>query len=340
MGNVAPSAKGAIIECAQIEAVRLVTAGARGVARMKRRVRLRFLVALRAAKGELGDPGRMRLVAADAFALLRWRVGRRYVLVAALARAGCCCSNVVGPMTAGAFAMGPRNVLRQHTHSLVAIVATCCRCGRERVRMMAVRARLMSADERRGARDDRLFRLMAVHASLRLRCKPVASVAARAASAELRIPVLQIHLVVTIIALTNRFADRLVGIVTVLARHRRMHREPLWIRFGLIRAVASRAMPWAVDVGLRTKNMARVAVHGHPARIDVGHRSLLFVALGAHPGIRCFEGEVRRVVTLVALDYLVDHVLRVARGEANFGPVWWHRARGWRVTFLFDHLNA
>ena len=157
---------------------------------MKRPVRLRFLVALRATKRELGDLCGVRLVAPDTFALLRWRMGRRYVLVAALARAGCRGPNVMGPMTAGAFAMGPRNVLRQHTHALVAIVATRGSSGRERVRTMAVRARVMSADESRGARDDRLFRLMAVHAGLRLRCEPVTSVATRAASAELRIPVL------------------------------------------------------------------------------------------------------------------------------------------------------
>lgn len=55
--------------------------------------------------------------------------------------------------------------------------------------------------------------------------------------------------------------------------------------------------------------MARVAIHGHAAEIDVGQRRLLLVALRADSCVRGRKRFLRRLVTFVALDVLVDDVL-------------------------------
>jgi len=150
--------------------------------------------------------------------------------------------------------------------------------------------------------------------------------------------VLDIHLLVAFVALTNRLFGRLVRIVAALAWHRGMHGKPL-DPFGLERPMATRAVPSSEHLGLRAENVARVAIHGHTIEVDVGQRRLILVALRAHPGIHVVKAFLGRVVTFVALETFVDHVLRVAGGKAHLGPVVRHGAGGPRCALFFHRWN-
>jgi len=67
--------------------------------------------------------------------------------------------------------------------------------------------------------------------------------------------------------------------------------------------------------------VACIAIHRRAIEIDVGQRCLVFVASRAHTGVDPAEIGLRRVVALVAVDALVDHVLGMSRRETNVGPI-------------------
>jgi hypothetical protein len=197
----------------------------------------------------------------------------------------------------------------------------------------------MPAAERGRRGHHRLFGLMAFHACRRLGRQLVPPVAVCARSAEAGSSVLDIDLLVTLVALKNRLFRWLVRVMASLAGHGVVHGEP-HAPFGLERSMATRAVPASKHVGLQAENVARVAIHGHASEVDVGQRRLLLVALSADARVRGGKGLLRGIVTFVALDVLVDDVLRVSRGKANLGPVVWHGARGRGLPRLLDLLNT
>ena len=79
---------------------------------------------------------------------------------------------------------------------------------------------------------------------------------------------LDIHLLVALVTLTNRLFGGLVRIVATFAGHSRVHGKA-FKPFALERTVTTRAVPPSEDFGLGAKNMAGVAVHGHAIEIDV-----------------------------------------------------------------------
>jgi hypothetical protein len=120
--------------------------------------------------------------------------------------------------------------------------------------------------------------------------------------------VLDVHLLVTLVALKNRLFRWFVRVMTSLAWHGVVHGEPN-APFGLERSMATRTVPASKHVGLQAEDMARVAIHGHAAEIDVSQRGLLLVALRADTCVRGGKSLLRRIVALVALDVDVDDVL-------------------------------
>jgi hypothetical protein len=119
----------------------------------------------------------------------------------------------------------------------------------------------------------------------------------------------QIHLLVALVALTNRLRDGFVRVVAGLARDSGMHRQATEARSGLEGTVASRAVPSAEDLGLLAEDVAGVAVHRRPIEVDVRQRRLLLMALRANARVRGLELGDRRIVTVVTLNFLVEHVL-------------------------------
>jgi hypothetical protein len=71
----------------------------------------------------------------------------------------------------------------------------------------------------------------------------------------------------------------------------------------------------------------------------VGQRCLFFVTTRAYACIDPAEIVLRRVVTFVAVEALVDHVLRMPRRKPNFSPAFRHHAGGTCGSLLFDRRN-
>ena len=111
---------------------------------------------------------------------------------------------------------------------------------------------------------------------------------------------------------------------------------------GLEGSVAARAVPSPKHLGLRTEDMARVAIHGHAIEVNVGQRGLILVALRARAGIRVLKAFFGRVVTFVAFEAFVDDVLRMSGRKTDTGPAIRHRAGGPRRPLLLhrrDHVR-
>lgn len=168
----------------------------------------------------------------------------------------------------------------------------------------------------------------------------MASVAVCAGATEPGPPVLNVHLLVAFVALQNRFHDWLVRVVARFAGQRCVHREP-GIALRLERSVAARAVPTPKDVGLRLEDMAGVAIHWHAIEIDVRKSSLVLVALCADSSIGSVEGELGRVVAVVALHFFLNHhVCVVPRCKTDLRPTFGHRSWRRRVSGCLDLLNV
>jgi hypothetical protein len=151
--------------------------------------------------------------------------------------------------------------------------------------------------------------------------------------------VLDIHLLVALVAFTNRLFARFVRVVAALAWHGGVHGKALDPLGGLEGAMAARAVPLSEHFGLRAEDMARVAIHRHAIEVDVGQRCLVLVALGAHPGIRVLKAFFRGVVTVVAFEAFVDDVLRMSGRKADSRPGVRHGAGGPRFSLILDRRN-
>jgi hypothetical protein len=90
-----------------------------------------------------------------------------------------------------------------------------------------------------------------------------------AGSTKARTSVLDIHLLVALITLTNRFFGWLVRVVATLTGHGGVHGKA-FDPFALEGPVATRAVPSSEHLGLRAEDMASVAIHWHAIEIDVG----------------------------------------------------------------------
>jgi len=85
--------------------------------------------------------------------------------------------------------------------------------------------------------------------------------------------------------------------------------------------------------------VARVTIHRRAIEVDVGQPRLFFMTSGAYACIDPAEIRLRRVVAVVALEALVDHVLRVPRRKTNLAPAFRHHAVGPGGSLLFDVRN-
>ena len=153
---------------------------------------------------------------------------------------------------------------------------------------------------------------MTLHARCSIGRKLVTPVAVRTGAAQLRPPVLDLHLLVALVTLQNGFCSWFVRVVTRFAGQRCVDREPR-IALRLKGPVASRAVPPSKDAGLRLEDVARVAIHWLSLEIDVRERRLFLVALRADPCVDSVKGELGRVVTFVAFHVSIDHVCGVPR---------------------------
>jgi len=286
-----------------------VAVRAYGLGRVEFFFGVRLIVAVSASLSELGDAFGMRVMAGNALGFCaRGTMRRGNVRVTPRAGAVCGSAHSVRLMAACAIAMRSSFILREDLGFLVAGRAPECGGGREGVRLMAGRARIVTTIKSCCRRNHGFTRLVTFHAGCRLRRELVASVAVCAGATEPRASVPDVHLVVALVAFPNGFHGWFVRVVAGLAGKRRVRREP-GTAFRLERPVAARAVPTPKDVGLRLEDMASVAIHGHAIEIDVRKRSLSFMALCADPRIGSVEGGLARVVTLVALHFFLgDHV--------------------------------
>ena len=118
-----------------------------------------------------------------------------------------------------------------------------------------------------------------------------------------------VHLLVALAAVTHRLGSRLVWVVAGLAGHGVVHGKTLETGGVLEGTVAAGAMPTAEHLRLIAEDVAGVAIHRGAIEVDVGERRLFLVALRANARVGRFEGRDRRIVTVVAVDLLVEDVL-------------------------------
>lgn len=118
-----------------------------------------------------------------------------------------------------------------------------------------------------------------------------------------------VHLLVAFAAVTHRLSSGLVRVVAGLAGHGVVHGKTLKTRDVLEGAVAAGTMPTAEHLRLIAEDVAGVAIHRGAIEVDVGERRLFLVALCANTGVGRFESRDRRIVTVVAVDLLVEDVL-------------------------------
>jgi hypothetical protein len=85
--------------------------------------------------------------------------------------------------------------------------------------------------------------------------------------------------------------------------------------------------------------VALVAIHRRAIEVYVRQRCLIFVTSRAHARIDIAEIDLSRVVAFVAIEALVDDVLRVTWGKADFVPAFRHHAGGSRGSLLLDGWN-
>lgn len=225
-------------------------------------------MAVGASSSNLYTSARMRIVAADTVSFAHHGMGRGHVFVtpsASLVTGG---SHRVWFMAAAAIAMFACLILCQDLCLFMARGAAERGRRRKRVRLVAIRTRIMPLSERRRCRNRRILFAVTLHAGCSFGSKLVTPMAVCARSAQACASVLDIHLLMALVTLTNRLFGGLVRIVATFAGHSRVHGKAFQ-PFALEWTMATRAMPPSEHFGLGAKNMARVAVHRRAIEVDV-----------------------------------------------------------------------